>query len=345
MAETLHWIMKSPPGEWATRKVNRLLLSSLQCGPVPKHIAFVMDGNRRYARHRRMETLEGHGQGFVTLARVLEMSYSLGVKVVTVYAFAVSNFQRSSHEVEGLLEMAKVKLQELTHEGEVLDRYGARVRVLGERSMIRDDVLAYVERAEEMTKHNTDAVLNICFPYGSREEITAAIRTTVEEYMSPPAPQRTMFSQSRISRGIMTRQASAVLPTIRDASPAPSSTSTEGRSSPTLGPGTPSPPKSRASDDNATPSLNTDNITVESLEKHMYTAGDPPVDLFIRTSGVERLSDFLTWQCHQGTYVAFAKCLWPDFGLFDFIPILLEWQWWQRQREKDQEAPLPWKKA
>jgi ditrans,polycis-polyprenyl diphosphate synthase len=189
-------------------------------------------------------------------------------------------------------------------------------------------------------------VLNICFPYGSREEITAAIRSTVEEYMTTPAPQRTMFSQSRISRGIMTRQAAA-LPTIRDASPAPSTTSTEGHSSPTLGPGSPSPQaKSHASDDdNTSAPLSTDNITVESLSKHMYTANDPPVDLFIRTSGVERLSDFLTWQSHQDTYIAFAKCLWPDFGLLDFVPILLEWQWWQRQREKDQAAPVAWKKA
>ena len=374
MTDTIRWILKSPPGEWASRKINSLLLSALRQGPVPKHMAFVMDGNRRYARHRRMETLEGHSQGFLTLARVLEMSYSLGVKVVTVYAFAVSNFQRSSYEVDGLLEMAKVKLQELTLEGELLERYGAKVQVLGERSLIRGDVLECIERAEGMTKHNTEcvtvgliqlihptsthyqpsgsnaacrAVLNICFPYGSREEITAAIRSTVEEYMSPPpAPQRSMFSQSRISRGIMTRQAASTLPTIRDASPASSTASTEGHSSATLC--SDSPPKSRTSVESgvgAAPSLNTDNITVESLEKHLYTSGSPPVDLFIRTSGVERLSDFLTWQCHQNTYIAFAKCLWPDFGLLSFVPILLEWQMWRNQQDKEQDVPPTWKES
>lgn len=84
---------------------------------------------------------------------------------------------------------------------------------------------------------------------------------------------------------------------------------------------------------------NPDTITTDTLEKHMYTADDPPLDLFVRTSGVERLSDFLLWQCHQNTQIFFLQCLWPDFSLKNFIWVLLEWQWRQKQTERD-DSPV-----
>jgi ditrans,polycis-polyprenyl diphosphate synthase len=69
----------------------------------------------------------------------------------------------------------------------------------------------------------------------------------------------------------------------------------------------------------------------------MYTAGCPPLDLFIRTSGVIRLSDFMLWQCHQNTPIVFLKCFWPEFDLWHFIPVLLEWQWGQKRKERDEK--------
>jgi ditrans,polycis-polyprenyl diphosphate synthase len=66
----------------------------------------------------------------------------------------------------------------------------------------------------------------------------------------------------------------------------------------------------------------------------MLTAGAPPLDLLIRTSGVERLSDFMLWQCHENTSIVFLKCLWPEFDLWQFLPVLVEWQW---QKKKLQE--------
>lgn len=78
-----------------------------------------------------------------------------------------------------------------------------------------------------------------------------------------------------------------------------------------------------------------ETITSEMLTNHMYTTGDPPLDIFVRTSGVERLSDFMMWQCHQDTQLFFLECLWPEFDLWHFLPVLIEWQW--RQRQKDME--------
>jgi ditrans,polycis-polyprenyl diphosphate synthase len=68
----------------------------------------------------------------------------------------------------------------------------------------------------------------------------------------------------------------------------------------------------------------------------MYTSEDPPLDIFVRTSGVERLSDFMLWQCHQDTQIFFLQCMWPEFDLKHFIPVLLEWQ--RRQKQKAREA-------
>lgn len=83
-----------------------------------------------------------------------------------------------------------------------------------------------------------------------------------------------------------------------------------------------------------------ETITPETLDSNMYTAGDPPLDMFVRTSGVERLSDFMLWQCHQDTQLFFLKCMWPEFDLWRFLPVLIEWQWRQRQKEMDEK---PWR--
>lgn len=84
----------------------------------------------------------------------MEICYQCGVKVVTVYAFSIENFKRPKYEVDGLMQLAKVKLEQLTSYGDILDRYGASVRVLGQRDMIRDDVLEVVDKAVARTQNN-----------------------------------------------------------------------------------------------------------------------------------------------------------------------------------------------
>ena len=77
-----------------------------------------------------------------------------------------------------------------------------------------------------------------------------------------------------------------------------------------------------------------ETITAGTIESHMFTAGDPPLDLLIRTSGVKRLSDFMLWQCHEDTEIVFLDCLWPEFDLWQFLPTLVEWQWRQKHVEE-----------
>jgi len=86
----------------------------------------------------------------------LEVCYKSGVKVVTVYAFSIENFKRSKYEVDALMEMAKVKISQLSQHGDLLDRYGASVRVLGQRDLVKGDVLEAIDKAVDMTKDNTE---------------------------------------------------------------------------------------------------------------------------------------------------------------------------------------------
>jgi ditrans,polycis-polyprenyl diphosphate synthase len=98
-----------------------------------------------------------------------------------------------------------------------------------------------------------------------------------------------------------------------------------------------SPPlKSTAPTSNKFP--NPESITTETLNRHTYTSEDPPLDIFVRTSGVMRLSDFMLWQCHEDTHIFFLKCFWPEFDIWHFIPVLLEWQWRQKKRMEKEGA-------
>ncbi|EMC98217.1 hypothetical protein BAUCODRAFT_416684 [Baudoinia panamericana UAMH 10762] len=198
------WLLGLPPVEWAVQQIRGLLISTLKCGPIPQHIAFVMDGNRRYARQNSLETVEGHHMGFEALARILEVCYKSGVRVVTIYAFSIENFKRSRYEVDGLMDMAKTRLVQMSQHGELFERYGARVRILGDLSLVREDVMEQLDRAAEMTKHHDRAVLNVCFPYTSRDEITRSIRETVREYSTPSqrAAGRGGFSESHRTSGV-----------------------------------------------------------------------------------------------------------------------------------------------
>jgi ditrans,polycis-polyprenyl diphosphate synthase len=240
--------------------------------------------------------------------------------------------------VDALMEMAKVKLSQLSQHGDLLDRYGASVRVLGQRDLLKPDVLEAIDRAVDLTKHNSQAILNICFPYTSRAEITTAIQHVVAEYIKPiPEPHRP-FSELTIAQKILRERNSQHLrpssPLDTDRSSVSSSTSmseddiTATSSSTTLHADfAPSPRGSVGT------LLDPETINSRTLTSHLYTGSNPPLDLLVRTSGVERLSDFMLWQCHENTEIVFLKCLWPEFDLWTFLPVLVEWQWRTKRRD------------
>lgn len=244
------------------------------------------------------------------------------------------------------MDMAKVKLSQLAQHGDLLDRYGASVRILGQRDLLKPDVIVAMDKAVDMTQHNDKAVLNVCVPYTSHDEMTSSIRDTVIDYSKPLPSQHRSFSESHITYNIRAGRLSAATLKVRSRSPSSGATSdTEDSisSSTTLHPDSP-PEESILPDDYdlETKSRETfpdpETITPDVLNEHMFTAGLPPLELLVRTSGVERLSDFMLWQCHQDTDIFFLKCLWPDFDLWTFLPVLVEWQWRRRKADEREKG-------
>lgn len=163
-----------------------LLIAAIKTGPVPKHIAFIMDGNRRYAKNRSIKLRDGHSAGAETLINTIDLCYRLGIEHVTIYAFSIENFNRSQQEVDTLFELLKDKLKFLS---EFDDSYAninkIKIRIIGNKSMIPEDLLTDLELIEKKTSAiETNRVLNVCFPYTSRDDITAAIAKVTELRMN-----------------------------------------------------------------------------------------------------------------------------------------------------------------
>ncbi|XP_076868573.1 dehydrodolichyl diphosphate synthase complex subunit DHDDS isoform X2 [Brachyhypopomus gauderio] len=156
--------------------LERLFANILKAGPMPKHVAFIMDGNRRFARKRHVERQEGHTQGFDKLAETLRWCLNLDIHEVTVYAFSIENFKRSAEEVDGLMQLAKEKFLRLLEEQEKLEKHGVCIRVLGDLMLLPEDLQRLIAKAVVATKAHNKCFLNVCFAYTSRHEIANAVK-------------------------------------------------------------------------------------------------------------------------------------------------------------------------
>ncbi|KAL2084766.1 hypothetical protein ACEWY4_020284 [Coilia grayii] len=156
--------------------LERISANILKAGPIPRHVAIIMDGNRRYARKRHVERQEGHSQGFEKLAETLRWCLQLDIHEVTVYAFSIENFKRSKEEVDGLMELAKQKFARLLEEQENLEKHGVCIRVLGDLTLLPLDLQEVIAKAVVSTRTHNKCFLNVCFAYTSRHEIASAVR-------------------------------------------------------------------------------------------------------------------------------------------------------------------------
>ncbi|XP_064628045.1 dehydrodolichyl diphosphate synthase complex subunit DHDDS-like [Lineus longissimus] len=160
--------------------LRRFCANVLKAGPLPKHVAFIMDGNRRFASKKSIQRAEGHLMGFEKLSETLEWCRDLDITEVTVYAFSIENFKRSKEEVDGLMELAREKFVKLLEEKERLKKYDICVRVIGNLSLLPHDIQESIAEAVYYTKDHKRATLNVCMPYTSRDEICAAMREVTE---------------------------------------------------------------------------------------------------------------------------------------------------------------------
>ena len=161
--------------------LHRLCSSVLKCGPVPEHVAFIMDGNRRFALKANLKRIDGHSEGFSKLGQVLKWCQDLNVKHVTVYAFSLENFKRSDEEVAELMELARDKFTLILEQKNKLDEHGVRVRFIGDVQRLPTDLQEVVEKLERGTETNSTCFLNVCVAYTARYEMVESVRRMVKD--------------------------------------------------------------------------------------------------------------------------------------------------------------------
>ncbi len=143
-----------------------------------KHIAIIMDGNRRWAKEKHLPSAMGHQKGVDSLRSTMRLFDQFGIKYLTVYAFSTENWNRKKEEVEFLMGLlAKTLLNELDD----MHKENVRIRFLGDLTKLSKNLVDIVKNAENKTKDNTGVNLNIAFNYGSRDEITNALKAIVQE--------------------------------------------------------------------------------------------------------------------------------------------------------------------
>jgi tritrans,polycis-undecaprenyl-diphosphate synthase [geranylgeranyl-diphosphate specific] len=233
----------------------------IEVGKIPKHIAIIMDGNRRFARDLGIDPNLGHEKGRDKLKEVLEWCLDVGVKILTVYAFSTENLKRSRKEVNHLMRLFAENFRKMG-EDERVHEHGIRVRVLGQRDLLPEDVREAIEYAEEKTKDYDNYFYNIAVAYGGREEIVTAIRSIAQD--------------------------------VKDGK------------------------------------MSVEGIDEEAFASKLYTADVPDPDLILRTSGEERISNFLLWQLAYSE-LYFVDVYWPGFRKLDFLRAIRSYQMRQRR--------------
>lgn len=172
----MSWMRESSLN-WA----QRFALKVIKSGKIPRHVAFIMDGNRRYAKKLHLSTSsDGHVHGFDKLAQALQWCLDIGIEEVTVYAFSIENFKRSDLEVNALLELAREKFNKFMEEKDELNKRGICIRMIGNWKLMPADLQKCMADAVLLTKNNNKAFLNVAFAYTSRDEITESIRDIMD---------------------------------------------------------------------------------------------------------------------------------------------------------------------
>jgi undecaprenyl diphosphate synthase len=206
------------------------------------HLAIIMDGNGRWAQGRGLPRTAGHQQGAEAVRRSVKGAIKHGIRYLTLYGFSSENWSRPAQEVRDLMGLLRIYLR---REIKALDEEGVRFKVIGDRQRLAPDIVSLINEAEQKTAANERLVLTIALSYGSRAEITSAVRRIAED-------------------------------------------AADGR-------------------------LRPDEISESIIDDYLYTAELPDPDLLIRTSGEQRISNFLLWQMAYTEFL-FLDIHWPDFS-------------------------------
>ena len=208
---------------------------------MPRHVAIILDGNGRWAKAKGMPRNYGHAQGSKNVERICEEAWRMGIKYLTVNAFSTENWNRPKDEVDALMKLLRNYMKTCLKTAAKNDM---KIRVIGDITRLDEDIRSRIEELEKSTKDNGGLNFQIAINYGSRDEITRAVRRIAAD--------------------------------CRD-----------GR-------------------------LAAEAIDEQVIDRYLDTHDIPDPDLLIRTSGEQRLSNYLLWQLAY-TEFYFTDVPWPDF--------------------------------
>ena len=209
---------------------------------IPQHVAIILDGNGRWAKSKGMPRNYGHTVGAKNVETVCQAAHDMGIKYLTLYAFSTENWNRPDNEVNALMKLLESYLKNCI---KTADKNNMRVRVIGEKSRLDDDIRAAIDELEEVSAANTGLNFTIALNYGSRDEMVRAMRHMAQD--------------------------------CKDGA------------------------------------FDPEEITEEKFASYLDTKDLPDPDLMIRTSGEQRLSNWMLWQLAY-TEFYFTDVLWPDFN-------------------------------
>lgn len=231
--------------------MNKTIEKKIQC------LGFIMDGNRRWAKERGLETFEGHSRGNEVTQKCVEWVKNEGIPHVVFYAFSTENWKRKKEEVDYLMQLFHKGLKELLEENEKLaEDKKVRIRIIGKKEDFSSELQDIIKEVEEKSSPYTDTTVWIALSYGGRPEIIEAVNKAIEKG---------------------------------------------------------------------------EKVSEDDFEKLFWTAEMPDPDMIVRTSGEQRLSNFLTWKSVYSE-LYFIDKHWPALTKDDFIDILKEYESRERRR-------------
>ncbi len=221
---------------------------------IPKHVAIIMDGNGRWAKQHHLPRTQGHIEGAKRAEEVVDFANSIGVKVLTLFAFSTENWHRPDAEISMLMNLLKIILNKK------IDKFknnNLQFQTIGVSDNVPIPILETINKVKEETKNNNGLIINLAFNYGARREIVDAIKDIAY----------------RVKNG----------------------------------------------------NLNINEICENTVSDALYTKMLPDPDLLIRTSGEQRISNFLLWQLSY-TELYFTDKYWPEFTKEEFEKAISDYQ-------------------
>ncbi|KAI7828286.1 dehydrodolichyl diphosphate synthase [Kickxella alabastrina] len=172
------WCKKACPE--LTKLFISLAVHILKQGPVPQHIAFILDGNRRFARLHNMTTKEGHRLGLQNIEDITTFCSDLEIKNVSAYVFSTTNFKHSKEDANAIMDILMQRLLQID-QWDLVSTGKCRIRYIGRLEVLSQSMRDAIEYAENMTRNNTGITLNVYCRYSSTDEMTRAVCLQAEE--------------------------------------------------------------------------------------------------------------------------------------------------------------------